>query len=165
MDSANPLDAPRLQLNLLQHPEDVTTMVKGIKQSREILAANAFNTYRKAELSPGPEIRRDEAIAAWLRHRCNHGYHAVGTCKMGNDELAVVDDELPVQGLDGLRVVDASIMPTLVSGNTNAPTIMIGEKGADLILNSGSGRIRVPSSTDATKPVQDPDTRGLSEVA
>ena len=126
--SADPLAAPRIQLNLLEQPEDMETLVRGVKQGREILATTAFDDYRGEELSPGPSARSDEAIAEVIRQRCMHAYHPVGTCRMGHDDLAVVDDELRVHGLEGLRVVDASIMPTLVSGNTNAPTIMIAEE-------------------------------------
>ncbi len=162
--SADPLAPPRIQLNLLEQPQDMETLVAGVKQGREILAATAFDDYRGEELSPGPKARSDEAITEVIRRRCMHAYHPVGTCRMGPDDLAVVDDELRVHGLEGLRVVDASIMPTLVSGNTNAPTIMIAEKAADSILHGGAretaeSRTRDEISTrEPLAPEHDPAT-------
>jgi choline dehydrogenase len=102
---------------------------------REILAQKALDPYRGEELFPGPDVRSAGEVDAWVRQALETCYHPVGTCKMGtaSDQSAVVDDALRVHGLDGLRVVDASIMPSIVSGNTNAPTIMIAERAADLI--------------------------------
>jgi choline dehydrogenase len=97
------------------------------------VATKAFDGYRGAELHPGPAAKDDAALRAHISKFTETLYHPVGTCKMGNDSAAVVDSELRVHGVEGLRVVDASIMPTLVGGNTNAPTIMIAEKAADLI--------------------------------
>jgi len=97
------------------------------------LAAPAFDGYRGKELFPGEAVQSDEALREFIRRRAETIYHPVGTCKMGHDPLAVVDDQLRVHGLSGLRVADASIMPTLIGGNTNAPTIVIGEKAAELI--------------------------------
>jgi choline dehydrogenase len=105
-----------------------------------VLAQRAFDPFRGPELAPGPEVRTDAQIDEFLRNHCHTQYHPVGTCKMGPDSMAVVDGRLKVHGLLGLRVVDASIMPTMVSANTNAATIMIAEKGSDLILQEHSGQ-------------------------
>jgi len=104
-----------------------------MKIARRIVDNQVFDPYRAHEMNPGPDIQSDDQ---WLDFgRANGGtlYHAIGTCKMGSDPMAVVDDRLRVHGIEGLRVIDASIMPTLASGNTNAPTYMIAEKGADMI--------------------------------
>jgi choline dehydrogenase-like flavoprotein len=107
--------------------------VRGFRVTRAILEAPALAPYRKKELwSAG--VTRDEDVRALLRARVDTVYHPVGSCRMGSDTAAVVDPELRVSGLEGLRVIDASVMPDLVGGNTNAPTIMIAEKGADLLL-------------------------------
>jgi choline dehydrogenase len=115
-------------------------MLDGIKLSRKLAATKAFDAYRGAELHPGPAAKDDTALRAHISKFTETLYHPVGTCKMGNDASAVVDSELRVHGVEGLRVVDASIMPTVVGGNTNAPTIMIAEKAADLIKNGPAAR-------------------------
>jgi choline dehydrogenase-like flavoprotein len=132
--SSNPDDPPRIDLNFFEHPDDRKTLVDGIRLARKILAAPSFDEYRGAEISPGPDAQSDEEILARAKARLGLVYHPVGTCKMGSDEMAVVDDELRVRGLESLRVVDASIMPTLIGGNTNAPVMVIAEKAADMIL-------------------------------
>ena len=104
-----------------------------MKIARKIVAAPALQHYTDEEIEPGINVNSDEEWLDFARAKGNTVYHPVGTCKMGNDPMAVVDDRLRVLGLNRLRVVDASIMPTLVSGNTNAPTIMIAEKAADMI--------------------------------
>jgi choline dehydrogenase-like flavoprotein len=134
--SADPEDPPRIDLNFLTHPDDQKTLVNGIRLARKILAAPSFDDYRGAELNPGKDAQSDEEILARAKERLGLVYHPVGTCKMGHDDMAVVDDQLKVHGLENLRVVDASIMPTLIGGNTNAPTMVIAEKAADLILAS-----------------------------
>ena len=91
------------------------------------------------ELTPGPDIASAEEVLDWVRRTAETTYHPVGTCKMGNDPMAVVDDQLRVHGMEGLRVADASIMPTLTSGNTNAPSIMIGEKASQMVLEAARG--------------------------
>jgi len=111
----------------------MATMVKGVRRAREILAAPAWDGLRGAEVSPGSQKTSDEALAEHIRQHAETIYHPVGTCKMGQDPMAVVNDRLQVHGIGGLRVADASIMPTLVGGNTNAPAIMIGERASDLI--------------------------------
>jgi choline dehydrogenase len=131
--SSDPQDAPLIRLNYLQSETDVQKLVEGIKVLRQIFEAITFDEFRREELAPGLNVQSDEALAAYVREACDTLSHPVGTCKMGTDPMAVVDPELRVHGIEGLRVVDASIMPTLTTGNTNAPTIMIGEKAADLI--------------------------------
>ena len=136
LKSAEPDTPPRIELNFLDHPDDRKTLVDGIRIARKILAAPAFDDYRGTELKPGPDAQSDEDILARCKESLGLVYHPVGTCKMGQDEMAVVDDSLRVHGLESLRVVDASIMPTLVGGNTNAPVMVIAEKAADLILKN-----------------------------
>jgi choline dehydrogenase len=126
-------DPPIIRLNYLSSETDVQTLVVGIKRLRQIFETPAFDEFQGDELAPGLDMQSDEAIATYIRGACETMYHPVGTCKMGTDPMAVVDAELRVRGIDGLRVVDASIMPTIVTGNTNAPTIAIAEKAADLI--------------------------------
>ena len=133
LNSTDPRDPPLLQPNYLSHPADLETLLAAVKSCRTILAAPAFEGYRGRELFPGKAVQSDDELREFIRRRAETIYHPVGTCKMGHDPLAVVDDQLRVRGLSGLRVADASIMPTLIGGNTNAPTIVIGEKAAELI--------------------------------
>ncbi|MBC7997785.1 MAG: GMC family oxidoreductase N-terminal domain-containing protein [Leptolyngbya sp.] len=131
--SPNPQAAPMIRLNYLQSEADVQKLVTGIKSLRNLFHASAFDEFRGEEVAPGADKQSDAALEAYVREVCDTVYHPVGTCKMGTDSMAVVDPELRVHGIEGLRVVDASIMPTITTGNTNAPTIMIGEKASDLI--------------------------------
>jgi choline dehydrogenase len=131
--SANPLDAPAIRANYLSTDNDMRTMIEGVKLSRRIAHTHAFNPFRGDEIHPGAGVTSDEDIAEFLRNEVETLYHPVGTCKMGNDPLAVVDSQLRVFGVERLRVVDASVMPAIPTGNTNAPTIMIAEKAADMI--------------------------------
>ena len=140
LKSADPLAHPAIQPNYLQNETDLATLREGFKIAREIFRQTAFDPYRGGELAPGAHVQTDAEIDAYHRVSAETLYHPVGTCKMGQDAMAVVDETLRVRGLEGLRVVDASIMPRLVSGNTNAPTIMIAEKAADMIL----GRAAMP---------------------
>jgi choline dehydrogenase len=150
--SPDPRQHPSIQPNYLEAPEDVRVMRDGIKIGRDILAQQAFDPYRGEEYGPGSRATSDADIDAYVRETAETIYHPVGTCKMGSDPLAVVDDRLRVHGLDGLRVVDASIMPRLVSGNTNAPTIMIAEKGSDFILGRESlPAFATPATMDAAR--------------
>jgi choline dehydrogenase len=133
LKSADPAADPAIRPNYLAEELDRQTVVAGMKIARRIMENAAMNKYRAHEMNPGPQVQTD---AQWLEFARNNGqttYHVIGTCKMGNDPMAVVDDQLRVHGVAGLRVVDASIMPTMVSGNTNAAVIMIAEKGADMI--------------------------------
>lgn len=134
--SADPLAAPRIVGNYLSAPEDLPMMLEGIRLTREIFAASPLAPFAGDEFIPGPGVTSAADLASFVRRKAETIYHPVGTCKMGNDASAVVDHELRVRGASGLRVVDASIMPRLVSGNTNAPTIMIAEKASDLILEA-----------------------------
>lgn len=131
--SADPAAKPRILTNSLRDEEDVAALVAGVRLSREIAAAGPFAEVLGRELFPGAEADTEEAIAADARRRAELLYHPVGTCRMGSDPEAVVSPKLRVNGIERLRVVDASVMPTITSGNTNAPTIMIAEKAADLI--------------------------------
>ena len=131
--SADAGDKPRILTNTLAAREDVDAMVAGMRRAREILAAEPLRSVIRRELFPGEGIRDDEDLEADLRRRVELLYHPVGTCRMGTDDRSVVDEQLRVRGVDGLRVVDASIMPLVTGGNTNAPVIMIGERAADLI--------------------------------
>ncbi|PHR80526.1 MAG: GMC family oxidoreductase [Colwellia sp.] len=127
---------PKIMLNMLAHEDDRKDMIQAVKIARSILAQPPLNDNNGNEIFPGNNIQSDEEILDFLKNKANTIYHPVGTCKMGSDDLAVVDNELKVHGIKSLRVIDASIMPTLISGNTNAPTIMIAAKIADSILAS-----------------------------
>ena len=131
--SPDPKDAPMIRLNYLQSQSDVQKLVDAIKLMRQLFQTSAFDEFRGREVAPGADVTSDEALVAYIRETCGTVFHPIGTCKMGTDPMAVVDPELQVHGVQGLRVVDASIMPTLITGHTNAPTIMIGEKAAHLI--------------------------------
>jgi choline dehydrogenase len=131
--TADPADAPRIRFNYMQRPEDWQEFRAGIRLTREVLAQEAFKPYAGKEISPGPDVISDADIDAWLKRSVESAYHPCGTCKMGSDARSVVDAECRVHGLEGVRVVDASIMPSIVSVNLNAPTIMLAEKAADLI--------------------------------
>ncbi|MFP5383022.1 MAG: GMC family oxidoreductase, partial [Gammaproteobacteria bacterium] len=131
LSSADPYAAPLIQPNYLSDPYDTGVLVKAVKMAREIFAQPAFDAYRGREEVPGERVRTDEQIVDCIRHKAETIYHPVGTCRMGSDEQAVVDSECRVRGVQALRVIDASVMPSLVGGNTNAPTIMIAEKMAD----------------------------------
>lgn len=136
--SDNPMEPPKINANYLQTDFDVRTMIDAIRMTREIINQKAFDKYRGRELAPGPNVDSDGDMVKWLRANAMTTFHPVGTCKMGNDPMAVVDNRLKVRGIDGLRVADASIMPIISSGNTNAPAIMIGERASDFILTETS---------------------------
>ncbi|MGH6934346.1 MAG: GMC oxidoreductase, partial [Dongiaceae bacterium] len=138
LKSPDPRQAPAIQFNYLQTEQDRQEFRDGIKLTREIFAQKAFDPFRGPELAPGPEVKSDAEIDAHLRRKAESAYHPSSTCKMGieTDKMAVVDAAGRVHGLEGLRVVDASIMPNVVSGNLNAPTIMMAEKLADVILGN-----------------------------
>jgi choline dehydrogenase len=129
--SANPDDAPIVNPNYLQAGSDVSTLEQGVRIAREFAATRAFAPYTGAELAPG----LNTPLEAYVRSQSSTLWHPAGTCKIGLDAQAVVDPSLKVYGVDGLRVIDASVMPTVTSGNTAAPAFMIGAKGADLILD------------------------------
>jgi choline dehydrogenase len=131
--SAKPLDDPAIDPNFLADPYDWKVSIEGFKHGRELLQTSSFAPLIKREHMPGARVQSDEEIRAYIREWAKTDYHPVASCKMGHDDMAVVDTQLRVRGLEGLRVIDASIMPTLISGNTQAPSIMIGEKGAAIM--------------------------------
>ena len=136
--SPDPRQGPAIHPNYLATARDRETVVAGVKVMRRIFRAPAMARYIAEEIEPGAACERDDELLDFIRHRGSTTYHPVSTCRMGQDALAVTDERLRVRGLIGLRVIDASIMPTVVSGNTNAATIMIGEKGADMMLADAS---------------------------
>jgi len=136
LQSADPTADPAIDPQYLTEGDDLETLLDGLKLVREILGSGPFDEYRGEEVAPGTDVQSDEGLIEHIRETAESLYHPVGTCKMGDDEMAVVDDRLAVHGFDGLRVVDASIMPTITSGNTDAPTTMIAEKAADYILDA-----------------------------
>jgi choline dehydrogenase len=134
--AADPHRPPAINFNFLSSPPDAELTVRAIRIARAIMTAPAMAPFRVTEAAPGAELTTDDEILDWVKKAAETTYHPVGTCKMGADPMAVVDSRLRVHGIEGLRVADASIMPTLTSGNTNAPSIMIGEKAADMVLNA-----------------------------
>jgi choline dehydrogenase len=134
IQSPDPSAQPAINFNFLDAEIDREAMIGGVNWVRRIVEAGAMDDLREDEIMPGPDIQGDDNILSWIHATAETAYHPIGTCKMGIDPLAVVDPQLKVIGLEGLRVADASIMPTMVSGNTNAASMMIGEKAAEMIL-------------------------------
>ena len=134
--SADPMAAPAIDPGYLNEPADLESLMAGIELAREIFAARAFAPYRGPEVLPGSDVKTRAGLAAFVRARAETLYHPVGTCRIGVDAMAVVDCYLSVRGVEGLRVIDASVMPDVPGGNTNAPTLMIAERGALMIRNS-----------------------------
>jgi len=132
--SSDPRAAPLIKSNYLSSPRDAQTLMRGVRAVRNIMGQPALEPFVDDEIEPGADITSDAELIEYLRNFGNTGFHPTSTCRMGSDETAVVDERLRVHGFDGLRVIDASIMPTVISGNTNAPVIMIAEKAADMIL-------------------------------
>lgn len=129
---------PKIQFNYLQHPDDIKGFRACVRLTRDIIAQSAFDEYRDGEIQPGEQIQTDEEIDQFVREAAESAYHPSCSCKMGEDPLAVVNSQTQVHGLTGLRVVDSSIFPTIPNGNLNAPTIMVAEKAADMILGKQS---------------------------
>jgi choline dehydrogenase-like flavoprotein len=152
LHSADPLAAPRIDPNFLGDADDVRRLVRGFKAMRHILEQPALAGFRGRELEASASARDDAAIEAFVRNHADTIYHPVGTCRMGNRPLDVVDAQLRVRGIEGLRVVDASVMPSIVGGNTNAPVIMIGEKAADLVRQAARASRQAVHSADESVP-------------
>ncbi|HEY1348624.1 MAG TPA: choline dehydrogenase [Ktedonobacteraceae bacterium] len=131
--SRDPQQAPLIEPHYLEEESDLETLIAGVKLARRLAKTEAFAAYRGTEFAPGAQAQSDQEIAEFIGSQATTVYHPVGTCRMGNDPLAVVDSQLRVRAVEGLRVVDASIMPTLIHGHPNAPVIMIAEKAADVI--------------------------------
>jgi choline dehydrogenase len=132
--SADPTDHPRILNNMLSQGEEVEAMLRAVDFVRDIASRAPFSTRLGEELNPSAKLRSKRDLTGWLRATCEHEYHPTCTCRMGSPEDSVVDAQLRVHGIDGLRVIDASVMPTITSGNTNAPTLMIAERGAEFLL-------------------------------
>lgn len=137
--SPDPAAPPAIMPNYLSDPADATVLIAGMRFTRQIFAQRPIADYSVMETLPGPQVTTDDEMLAYAKQYGTTIYHPVGTCRMGEGPSAVVDSRLRVHGLSGLRVIDASVMPTLTTGNTNAPTIMIGEKGADMIREDHAG--------------------------
>jgi len=144
LKSSDPFADALIEPNYLAHDDDVAELLAAVKLGRRIMNAPAMRAVTGGvEIDPGPKVTSDAQMIEFIRNTAETIYHPVGTCKMGQDELAVVDDRLRVRGIDGLRVADASIMPRLIGGNTNAPSMVIGERAARMILadrNEGAAR-------------------------
>lgn len=140
IQASNPEAHPSIKPNYLATESDRNTMIAAVHKVRQVFSAPALEKYRGAEIWPGQQVQSDQEILDFVRSRGESVYHPVGTCKMGKDKMAVVDARLRVRGIECLRVADASIMPNLISGNTNAPTIMVAEKCADMILEDAKSR-------------------------
>ena len=134
LQSADPTDDPKIDPKFLSHPDDMRDMVAGYKKMMKVMNKEPLSKYTSGHVQRPVDLDNDEDIEQAIREDADTVYHPVGTCKMGSDEMSVVNERLKVHKVSGLRVIDASIMPTLVGGNTNAPTIMIGEKASDMIL-------------------------------
>jgi choline dehydrogenase len=134
--SKDPLQAPLIDPNYLADPEDMRSAREALRLARKLIAQSAFDELRSAEYAPGANVQSDAALDTYIRDTAMSIYHPVGTCRMGTDPMAVVDNRLRVHGIEGLRVVDASVMPSIVSGNTNAAVMMIAERAADLITSN-----------------------------
>ncbi|NDA94171.1 MAG: choline dehydrogenase, partial [Betaproteobacteria bacterium] len=141
--SADPMVQPCIQFNFLSDPVDQKAMIDGFRMMRRIVATAAMDRYRDVEVSPGEHLQSDLEILDWIRAHAHTAYHPIGTCRMGAGSDAVVDPKLRVHGLAGLRVADASIFPTMPSGNTNAPAIMVGEKAAEILKASHALQKRI----------------------
>ena len=147
--SPDPFTAPLIDPNLLSVPEDVLPLVRGIRLARQIFGSSAFEPYRARESAPGPSAASDAELIEYIRAQAYTVHHPVSTCRMGTDSMAVVDPQLRVIGLEGLRVADASVFPSLIGGNTNAAVVMVAEKAADMILGRAA---LAPATIDVPAP-------------
>jgi choline dehydrogenase len=132
--SKSPNTPPAVRFNFMSAQLDRDVTLEAMRITRRIMTASPMRDIASDEIAPGVNVETDDELLDWIKKNAETTYHPVGTCKMGSDPMAVVDDQLRVHGMQGLRVADASIMPTLTSGNTNAPSIMIGEKASRMIL-------------------------------
>jgi choline dehydrogenase len=137
--SPDPMAVPRITANYLSHPEDLPVLIDGLKQARALIQAPSLTRYLDRETLPGPQVLTDAALEADIRARAETIYHPVGTCRMGTDPTSVTDPEGRVRGVERLRVVDASLMPQIIAGNTNAPTMMIAENIARMMRSGHPG--------------------------
>jgi choline dehydrogenase len=142
--SPDPTVPPRIQFNYLSDPRDLATMRRAVQLTREIVRQPAMLAYAGDEIAPGAAAASESGLDEWIRNYISTAFHPAGTCRMGGDEDSVVDPQLRVRGVHGLRVVDASIMPQVVSANTNAPTIMLAERASDLIRGTSLPRANLP---------------------
>ena len=159
--SSDPAQAPAIHANYLNEESDRTAMIAAVRKVRQMFGAPALDRYRTQELQPGPAAQSDEEILSFIRAHGESVYHPVGTCKMGNDDMAVVDDRLRVRGVEGLRVADASVMPRVPAGNTHAPTVMIAEKCADMLLQDAGIKVHTPQ---VASKAQEKTTRRKTKV-
>ena len=143
--SADPSAPPAISLNWLADPAEMAAMVAACRFARELAATGPLGAAATRNLDPGPGVASDEQLEAWIRAECQHTYHPACTCRMGAEGDGVLDPELRVRGVDGLRVVDASSLPSITSGNTHAPVVMVAERAADLML----GRPLLPAEDPA----------------
>ena len=134
LTSADPTDKPAIRFNYLSTAHDEREIIEGVRKCREVIAQRAFDAFRGEEITPGPDIQTDADILRAVRGMTETDYHPCGTCRMGGDEAAVVDGEMRLRGAEGLRVVDASVMPHIISANLNAPVQMIAARAADFVL-------------------------------
>jgi choline dehydrogenase len=157
LKSPDPAERPKIQFNYMSHPDDWIETRASVRLTREIFAQAAFDPYRGREIQPGADCVSDEAIDAFVREKIDTAYHPSSSCRMGSpaDPFAVVDPMTRVIGVEALRVVDSSIMPSITNGNLNAPTIMLAEKAADMIL----GRDPLPASNAPYYVAPDWETR------
>jgi choline dehydrogenase len=135
LKSSNPYEYPHIQFNYLENEDDLKQMIECIEVARKILGQNSMKPYAGKEVGPGSDVQTHELYEEYIRSKAETAYHPSCTLKMGVDKLAVVDQKLKVHGLENIRVVDASVMPEITSGNLNAPTLMIAERAAEFILN------------------------------
>ncbi|NBF03058.1 choline dehydrogenase [Pseudomonas sp. Fl5BN2] len=157
--SADPYTHPQIQFNYLQREEDREGFRRCVRLTREIIGQPAMDRFRDGEIAPGPKVNSDAEIDAFVRANLESTYHPCGTCRMGEDEMAVVDSQLRVRGLEGLRVIDSSVFPTEPNGNLNAPTIMLAERASDLVR----GRKMLPPSEAEVGLAKDWETRQRSK--
>lgn len=162
--SKRPSDYPAIKPNYLATERDRQVMLDALRRVRQIFRAPALRSNLGAEFTPGDSVQSDEALLAYVRAEAESVYHPVGTCKMGSDEMAVVDERLRVRGIAGLRVADASIMPRITSGNTHAPAVMIAEKCADMLLQDAGIRVTLPEGLEAqaTTPGSGPALKAVA---